>query len=83
LPLSDNDKFILIDGKNISNENGSNGTGKSTLFKCIIYGFGINQRIPKTIVSKNEEYGTIGLEISNNDESNPEKIIIKRKISST
>lgn len=73
----------MVDGQNISNEKTSNGTGKSTIFKSIIYGLGILQRVPKNLVSKGKENGVIALEISTNEDSNQETIVIKRQLSST
>lgn len=62
-------KFIILNGQNLTNERGSNGTGKSTIFKQILYQLGISQRIPKTIISKgnNIDNGTMTVHIKDKD----------------
>ena len=51
IDLTKQDNFIIVSGRTLDNQNQSNGTGKSSIFKQINYGLGLNQRIPKSIIS--------------------------------
>lgn len=78
IDLTEQGKFIIVSGRTLDNKNQSNGTGKSTIFKQINYGLGLNQRIPKSIISVGKKEQTIKLTLL--DEDNHSKLIIERKI---
>ncbi len=81
LVLDENINFVMIDGQNISNERSSNGTGKTTLFKQLMYGLGIYGKIPKSLISKGLDTGKLEILLDSNDKKN--HIHIKRYISSS
>lgn len=70
--------FIVVNGRTLDNQNQSNGTGKSTIFKQINYGLGLNQRIPKSIISVGKNEQKIILTLL--DEDNNSELIIERQV---
>ena len=78
IDLSDQGNFIIVSGRTQDNSNQSNGTGKSTIFKQINYGLGLNQRISKSIISVGKTEQTIRLVLK--DDDNNSEMILDRKV---
>lgn len=78
IDLTKQDNFIIVSGRTLDNQNQSNGTGKSSIFKQINYGLGLNQRIPKSIISLGKKEQMIKLTLIDYD--NNQVLEIERHI---
>ncbi len=78
IDLTKQDNFIIVSGRTLDNQNQSNGTGKSSIFKQINYGLGLSQKIPKSIISLGKKEQMIKLILSDYD--NNQVLEIERHI---
>lgn len=78
IDLTKQDNFIIVSGRTLDNQNQSNGTGKSSIFKQINYGLGLSQKIPKSIISLGKKEQMIKLTLIDYD--NNQVLEIERHI---